>query len=449
MGGADRFNLELVEWLTGGGVEVSIATTINGDHSWMPEFARFTPDIFPLHHFLQIRDFPRFLRYLIHSRRIDTVLISHSELGYLLLPYLRHHCPGVTFMDYCHIVEEYWRSGGYPRMSLEYQDLLDLNVVASKQVQDWMVQRGADRSRIEVCYIGVDARKWRPDQDIRSRTREELAIPEERQVVLFTGRLVKQKRPDILVESLALLGRRGNSFTALIAGDGPEMASVRSSIKLHGLEENVCLLGGLRPRRVRELLQSADVFFLPSQWEGIALSIYEAMACAVPVVGADVGGQRELVTPSCGVLLPRQGDRAREVEAYAIELERLLTNQEIRSAMGAASRVRVERDFGIEQTAQRMFSLVGLAQRLHREKPRPRPMPGLARTCAFQAIELVRLAHVADELWAKRNPRTWRARAYSRITGIFEPLYQWGVRRGWKWLVVARNRLRLAVLGRS
>ena len=93
---------------------------------WHAEFGRYTPDIFLLHRFLRLVDYPRFLRYLIQSRQVDAVFVSHSEFGYLLLPYLRAHFPHVTFLDFCHI-EEQWKNGGYPRMAVEYQEQLDLN----------------------------------------------------------------------------------------------------------------------------------------------------------------------------------------------------------------------------------------------------------------------------------------------------------------------------------
>ncbi len=64
-GGADKFNLDLLQQLAGQGWDVTIATTLKGDQSWLPLFARHTPDIFILQHFLRLVDYPRFLRYLI------------------------------------------------------------------------------------------------------------------------------------------------------------------------------------------------------------------------------------------------------------------------------------------------------------------------------------------------------------------------------------------------
>jgi hypothetical protein len=98
VGGADKFNLDFTRLLTQEhDYEITIVTTIPGDHSWMPRFAVHTPDIFPLHTFLRLPDYPRFIEYLIRSRQPETVMISNSDLGYQMLPWLRSRCPEVVF----------------------------------------------------------------------------------------------------------------------------------------------------------------------------------------------------------------------------------------------------------------------------------------------------------------------------------------------------------------
>jgi len=158
LGGADESDLGLLRQLSASGWEITIATTLPADHSSLSRFAALTPDLFALPDFLRLGDYPRFLRYLIHSRQIDTVLVSHSELGYLLLPYLRAHFPGVSVVDFCRVdrVEEEGEHSRYLRMAIEYQALLDLNIVCSQHLKSWMIQHGADPDRVAVCETGVD-----------------------------------------------------------------------------------------------------------------------------------------------------------------------------------------------------------------------------------------------------------------------------------------------------
>jgi hypothetical protein len=155
-----RGALELVGQVTRGGWEVTIAATADGDHSGLPRFAHHTPDVFVLRHFLRLVDYPRFIRYLVQSRRVDTVMIARSELAYRLLPYLRAHFPEVTFVGF-DLGDR--PDGAFARLAGAYHELLDLDLVASPELRTWMVQRGAAPERVEVCPLGVEVEDGRPE----------------------------------------------------------------------------------------------------------------------------------------------------------------------------------------------------------------------------------------------------------------------------------------------
>ncbi len=464
VGGADKFNLDVLELLTGQGWEVSIATTLTGESSWWPQFAHFTPDVFILHHFLRLTDYPRFLCYLIHSRQISVVMVSNSELAYLLLPYLRARCPGVAFVDYCHMEEEDWKSGGYPRFAVEYQDVLDLNIVSSQHLRHWMEQRGADSERIRVCYTNVDAEKWRPTAtENGTSVRHELGIADNTPLLLYVARICEQKQPRVFAQSLVCLDRTTTNWAAVVAGDGPDADWLGGFIKRRGLGRHVRLLGAVPNDSVCRLMAEADIFFLPSQWEGIALSLYEAMACGLPIVGADVGGQRELVTPECGILIPRTTPEA-EAETYAAALAELIAQPERRYSMGQAGRRRIQTAFRLEELAKRLEQLFREAQHRHTTQPRPIPHLGLARICASQAVEYTRLASVAEELWQERGqaksttPRLspvesaglpWQTRTYFVLRRLLMPSYRLAVNYNMRWCIALKDTLKRFLVGRS
>lgn len=454
MGGADKFNLDLVQELARRGWETTIATTLATDHSWHAEFQRHTPDIFLLHNFLPLTDFPRFLRYLIQSRQVDVVMVSQSEFGYQLLPYLRAHFPQVTFLDFCHI-EEDWKNGGHPRLAVEYQELLDLNLVCSEHLRRWMIGRGAGGDRIQVCHLGVDTEMWRPDAVVRRRVRNELGVSQDVPIILYAGRICEQKQPRVFANAMLQLHRMGVSLLALVAGDGPDLAWLRRFVEEHRLDSAVRLLGGVPSRRVSELMATSDIFFLPSAREGIALSIYEAMATGVPVVGADVGGQRELVTPECGILIER-ADEEQEAATYARTLAGLVADAERRKSMGIAGRARVSAGFRLQDVGQRMAWHFDSAVRLHEAEPRPVPGLGLGRATATQAVEFTRTAVEFDWLWntwhrgqpssASGDSVPWRHRVYAACRVLYGPLYRRGRERGGAWYFPIADRVKAALL---
>jgi hypothetical protein len=85
------------------------------------------------------------------------VLVSNSEFGYRLLPYLRSQFPEVLFLDYCHMEEEGWDHGGYPRLAVQMQELLDVNVVSSTYLKTWETRRGGDRPNRSVRRMSTTA----------------------------------------------------------------------------------------------------------------------------------------------------------------------------------------------------------------------------------------------------------------------------------------------------
>jgi glycosyltransferase involved in cell wall biosynthesis len=454
VGGADKVNLDLLDQLADRGWTATVATTISAQHEWLPLYAKRTPDVFPLHHFLCLVDYPRFLTYLIESRRPDVVLLSNSELGYRLLPYLRTRSPATTFIDFCHSEAAHWNEGGYPRFSVEYHSQLDFTITVSAHLRSWLIERGADPERVEVSYANVDADRLAPDAASRTRVRHELAIPEDDAVLLFAGRISDDKQPAVLAETLSLLQRRGCRFTAVVAGGGPELPWLEGHIRARDLRRRVRLLNEVTHERIVALMQSADVLFLPSRSEGIALTLYEAMACGVAVVAADVGGQSELVTPDCGILIGRS-TVTEEAARYAEALDGLINDPGRLVTMGKNARERITAEFGLPRMGARMEELFDVAIDLHETKPRVAAPPGLARALATEAVELTRMAALTEWLWVQRHLRGAPVgglkgiggRVYHWLRGIGGPVYRYGVARGWMWLPSMRDRIRRALLG--
>jgi glycosyltransferase involved in cell wall biosynthesis len=453
-GGADKFNLDLLQQLGKRGWEVTIATTLNSDDSWLPQFARYTPDIFILNHFLRLADYPRFLRYLIKSRQADVVLVSHSELAYQLLPYFRAHLPKVTFVDFCHI-EEQWKNGGYPRMAVQYQEYLDANIVSSEHLKRWMVEQGAESDRIHVCYTNVDLAVWRPSGAKRNLVRRDLTLDENLPVILYAGRICPQKQPQLFAATILRLHELGLTFTVLVAGDGPDLEWLRSFVGKYKLRHRIWLLGPVSSERMQQLFAAADIFFLPSEHEGISLSIYEAMASELAVVSADVGGQRELVTPDCGVLVERSDEPA-ETSQYAKVLADLLLDPRRRAEMGEAGRRRVSAHFRLESMGERMLNILDHAVRLSGTRLSPIPSLAVGRACASQTVEYFRMVQFTEQLWSERNGSRpiwnmlnraeWRVTTYSLLRLLYGPLYRRGVKRGRAWYFPMAEKLKGALL---
>lgn len=139
-----------------------------------------------------------------------------------------------------------------------------------------------------------------PVERDRASVRSELAVGES-PVVLAVGRLHPQKDYPTMVRALAQLSSRSARPVMVVAGDGPDEASVRSLADQLGLDTR--LLG--RRQDVPELMAAADLLVVSSVWEARALVVQEAMQLGLPVVATDVGGLPELVGDDALLVPPR------------------------------------------------------------------------------------------------------------------------------------------------
>jgi glycosyltransferase involved in cell wall biosynthesis len=159
-------------------------------------------------------------------------------------------------------------------------------------------------------------------------------------VLVAVGRLKPPKDSLTLVRALALL--RPGAGRALIVGDGPDRAELEAEIRRLEIGDRVQLLG--ERRDVLELLADADVFVLSSVSEGLPVSVLEAMAAGLPVVGSRVGGVPELVVEGETGLLVEPGDP----DKLAAAIDRLLADPELRRRLGHAGRARAQGRFALE-----------------------------------------------------------------------------------------------------
>ena len=111
--------------------------------------------------------------------------------------------------------------------------------------------------------------------------------------IVFVGRLHPQKNPLALPTILAAMKRP--HVTMLIVGGGELEASVRESCKRLGVESQVTMAGTRSRTDALELMSRARIFVLPSLWEGVPVSVVEAMKMGVPVVASRIAGNQELI----------------------------------------------------------------------------------------------------------------------------------------------------------
>ncbi len=158
------------------------------------------------------------------------------------------------------------------------------------------------------------------------------------QVVMGVGRLVRQKRFDLLIRAFAEVRKReAGRVRLVIVGDGPERRSLQALASALGIADSTDLIG--HQDNPYSWLKRAAVFVLSSDYEGFPNVVLEAMACGVPVVATDCpSGPNEIITDGIDGILVPAGDSM----AMAAAIRDLLGDEERRMRHAAAARRRVE-----------------------------------------------------------------------------------------------------------
>lgn len=190
--------------------------------------------------------------------------------------------------------------------------------------------------------IGIDTAFYARselDPDAIRRARDELGGGPQVPFFVVVAELNANKRNADVIEALALVAERGARLAIL--GDGAERASLEALAERLGVRDRVHFAGFIPD--VRPVIAAADALVLASRREGLARSIMEALALAVPVIASTARGNRELVGPDSGIVVP-VGDP----HALAAAMDRLIDDPAEGRRMGARGRARMIERFDVQ-----------------------------------------------------------------------------------------------------
>lgn len=155
--------------------------------------------------------------------------------------------------------------------------------------------------------------------------------------IIAVGSFTPVKGMDQLIKAFAMIASKYPDWSVDIYGSGQEKGYLEELIAKYNLQNQVFLFAPVD--HISEKLVEASIYAFPSRSDGFGLVITEAMECGLPIVAMDCPcGPREIVTPDTGIVVPD-----RDIKAFALALEELITDETKRKEMGMISREEVAR----------------------------------------------------------------------------------------------------------
>jgi glycosyltransferase involved in cell wall biosynthesis len=306
----------------------------------------------PLAHWRAFRDLVRFFRAerpdMVHAHMPISGFLARMAAWWVGVPRIAYTGHGFWFNF----------PGSWPRAAAGFaMEWVAARVTGTFLTVSEAETRDARRLHIHARAMAVgngrDPGRFHPDMATRQRIRTELSVAEGQMVVLAVSRLVWHKG----YPELAAAMREVPDATLWVAGErlvsdrGPDMEALLSGA---ALGNRLHLLGYRED--IPALMAAADMFVLPSRFEGLPMSVIEAMLTGLPVVACDVRGPAEQVVNDVTGLLVPVGDAT----ALAAALRRLTADAGLRTRMGAAGRARALERYDEAKVLARTLELLGV-----------------------------------------------------------------------------------------
>lgn len=203
-----------------------------------------------------------------------------------------------------------------------------------------------------VIYNGVDIQQFQPG--LRNPERRRQLVEDDEILFAFAGRVVGWKGMEIAVKALAEPVLRDLPVRLLIIGEGDAKTGLARLAEKLGVAERVIFQGAVPHKELPAWYALADAGVFPSiADEAFGITIAEAMACGLPVIGSYIGGIPEVIGNEevSGLLVP-----VADYRTLAGAMARLITDVELRASLGRNARQRIEQRFTWGQSAERLLS---------------------------------------------------------------------------------------------
>lgn len=229
-------------------------------------------------------------------------------------------------------------------------------IAVSREIEDDLKRHNLG-SLTSTIPNGVDTLRFCPVNEVaKSALRQKLGYPGNKKLVLFSGRLVRRKGVDILLQAWKIVVPSHPDAMLVIVGSGKTQADsveqeLQQTVKDSRLTDSVRFMGNVT--NVPEHLRVADCFILPSRREGLPNSVLEAMATGLPVIATRIGGVTDLISHEENGLLFDVDD------AYGLAalLHSLLENSTYGRKLGEAALQTVREAYSMEAVADQYHEL--------------------------------------------------------------------------------------------
>ena len=287
------------------------------------------------------------------------IIHSHSpfQMGWLARYFAKkYHIPYVytfhtLFEQYAHYVPllpARWTRGIISKLINMFCNRCSAVIVPTPKIKEYLLSKNVTKP-IHVIPTGIDTVTIHAADKVAVRRRH--GISDSCKVLVYVGRLTKEKNIPFLIRALAMSLKKHPTAKFLISATGPQESTYKKLAKQLGIDHQAIFAGQHAPPEVFNYYAAGDIFVFASVTETQGLVIAEAKAAGLPVVAVNAQGVADAVVDAVDGFLCPQNETA-----FAEKLDYLLENDFARKVMGQAARVNAEK-FSARLIAEQIFAV--------------------------------------------------------------------------------------------
>ncbi|MBX7244413.1 MAG: glycosyltransferase [Candidatus Sumerlaeaceae bacterium] len=246
-----------------------------------------------------------------------------------------------------------WRRWHHTLLDKATASLVDMIISNSAAGRDAAIaRREYPPEKIKVVYSGIPTRSI--PRERRTRIRQELGLaPDAFPVIGILANLREMKGHEDVIEALPALRAGLPKLSFLFAGRDDSMGDIESLARTTGVADSIKFMGYVED--TTPLLAAMDFFMLPSHWEGLPVSVIEAMHAALPIITTRVGGIPELIRDRVDGLLIEPANPI----AITNAVFELAQDTTLRHALATSARERAMREFSVTAMTSKIEAIYG------------------------------------------------------------------------------------------
>ncbi|MGJ8455128.1 glycosyltransferase family 4 protein [Pseudothermotoga sp. U03pept] len=270
-------------------------------------------------------------RALTVQRRLQ---IPHVHTYHTLLVEYRHYIPK-PLTPSAKSVEEF---------SAWFCNMVNRVIAPTEKIEKELLRYGVIKP-IHVIPTGMDVELFEAPNEFDIRERH--GIDKRTKILLFVGRLAKEKNVAFIVDLFRTLLKRRYDLHLMIVGDGPERSSLLHMVREFGIDSRVTFTGYMSRSRLANYYRQADLFVFGSESETQGLVVLESLAAGTPVVAVAKMGIADVLVEGQGALLVKEP----VLEEFVERVERLLNDLSLYDQMKKAGKEYIMKNWSIDAKA--------------------------------------------------------------------------------------------------